>query len=96
MDLSNGKGSNQGNYVSVILKNLTTGATDWTSNRIQTTSKSFGRQIRDNEDEDRDITVVGSLVPGTADVYQYTFSSLMKVYELDKYVDASIVWILPE
>lgn len=96
MDLSNGKGSNQGDYVSVILKNLTTGATDWTSNRIQTTSKSFGRQIRDNEDEDRDITTVGSLVPGTTDVYEYTFSCPMKVYELDQYVDASIVWILPE
>ena len=96
MDLSNGKGSNQGNYVSVILKNLTTGAKDWTSNRIQTTSKSFGRQIRDNEDEDRDITVVGSLVPGTTDVYQYTFSCPMQIYTLDKYVDSSIVWILPE
>ena len=93
LDLSSAHNNTNGNYVSVILRNLTTGDCSWTKNRIQTLSKSMGQQIRDNSNTDKDITVVGSLVSGSDNLYEYTFSSEMEVYSIDGYVDKSMVWL---
>lgn len=93
LDLSNGQGNTDGNYVSVILHNLSTGSTYWSTNRIQTISKSVGRQICDNNSREMDITEVGHLVPGSDDLYEYTFSSFMEIFEIDKYVIKSMVWL---
>lgn len=93
LDLSNGQGNTDGNYVSVILHNLSTGSTYWSTNRIQTISKSVGRQICDNNSREMDITEVGHLVPGSDDLYEYTFSSFMEIYEIDKYVIKSMIWL---
>ena len=93
LDLSAAHNNTDGNYVSVILHNLTTGDTEWYMNRIQTLGKSAGRQIRDNSSEDKDITKIGSLVPGSDNLYEYTFDSEMEVRLIDSKVDKSMVWI---
>ena len=93
LDLSNAHRNTNGNYVSVVLKNLTTGDTGWFCNRIQTLAKSVGQQIRDNSSSDEDITSIGKLVQGSNSLYEYTFSSEMEVYLIDGNVDKSMVWI---
>ena len=93
IDLSNGRGKTNDNNVSVVLHNLNTGSTDRRDNRIQTMAKSAGRQIRDDSSEDKDITIVGTLVPESDDLYEYTFSSNMEVYGIDNLADKSMVWL---
>lgn len=93
LDLSSAHNNIDGDYVSVVLHNQATGATEWFRNRIQTLAKSVGQQIRDESYTDRDITKVGSLVPGSDNLYEYTFSSDMEVYTIDDYVDLSMVWL---
>ena len=93
IDLSNNQGNEDGKYVSIILHNLGTGAYVWNKNRIQTTSKSTGGQIRDNSMTDKSITSVGKLVNGSIDLYEYEFSNAMQVYILDPRVDKSMVWL---
>lgn len=93
LDLSNKRGDTTGNYVSVILHNLKTGATSWRLNRIQTLRIDKGKQICDNGSGDKDITKCGRLVEGSNELYEYTFSSLMEIYLIDPRVDKSMVWI---
>jgi len=93
LDLSAVHNNTNGNYVSIILHNLTTGSVSWSRNRIQTLAKSVGKQIRDNSSTDMDITKVGSLVSSSDNLYEYTFSSDMEIYDVDKNVDKSMVWL---
>ncbi len=93
LDLSSAHTNTIGNFASVTLHNLQTGATDWFRNRIQTLAKKMGQQIRDDSYSDRDITEVGRLVPGSDNLYEYVFSSDMEVYTIDENVDKSMVWL---
>ena len=93
LDLSSAHSNTNGNFVSVTLRNLDTGVTDWFRNRIQTLAKTIGQQIRDDSYSDRDITEVGRLVPGSDNLYEYVFSSDMEVYTIDENVDKSMVWL---
>lgn len=93
LDLSSAHTNTIGNFASVTLHNLQTGATDWFRNRIQTLAKTMGQQIRDDSYSDRDITEVGRLIPGSDNLYEYVFSSDMEVYTIDENVDKSMVWL---
>lgn len=93
LDLSAAHSNTNGNYVSVVLRNMRTGATDWRSNRIQTLAKSVGTQIRDNSSANVDITNIGKLVPGSDNLYEYTFSSEMEIVSVDGNVDKAMVWL---
>ncbi|MBR4387939.1 MAG: serine/threonine protein kinase [Prevotella sp.] len=93
LDLSSAHTNTIGHYVSVVLHNLTTGATDWFRNRIQTLPKSMGLQIRDDSYVDRSITDIGILVPESDNLYEYMFSAEMEVYTIDDNVDKSMVWL---
>ena len=93
LDLSSAHTNTNGNYASITLHNLETGVTDWFRNRIQTLAKPIGQQIRDDSYSDRSIIDVGSLVPGSDNLYEYTFSADMEIYVIDANVDKSMVWL---
>ena len=93
LDLSDGKGSQDDKFVAIVLHNLAENTADREKNRIQATAKNIGRQIRDNSSTDKSIVDVGTLVEGSDDLYEYTFSTDMKVWTVDGRVNKSMVWL---